>query len=224
MPAVIVFVEDEPETARFIADTLSAAGHEPVHAGDCAEGWHYARKRRPALLIIDVGLPDGSGLELCRRLRADAKLARAPIILLTAKGQLADKAEGFAAGADHYLVKPLEALELRLWVGALLRRIDYEDKDGGVLRLENALLEPESHRALVDGTVIEGLTPKEFDLLYELARRSPRILSKKYVLSRLWHATLRDNTVEVHIRNLRAKLGASARRIVTVPGVGYRFR
>ncbi|MFA5138677.1 MAG: response regulator transcription factor [Elusimicrobiota bacterium] len=221
--ARILYVEDSEPAARFIKDALSPAGHELQHACDLREGWYYARKLEPTLLIIDVNLPDGSGIDLCRQVRGHPKLAHTPVIMLTAKGELQDKALGFESGADHYLVKPLEAKELQLWVEALLRRVDFVDAGQGILRGEDIVLDPQRHAVTLAESAVGDLTRKEFDLLYELVRRSPKILSKKYILSKLWHATLRDNTVESHIRNLRRKLGEAACRVVTVPGVGYRF-
>lgn len=223
MGARILFVEDEGETRAFIRSALADGGYELIEASDLLEGWHYARKQAPTLIIADCNLPDGTGLDLIQRVRADGRLSHTPIIMLTARGQLEDKIAGFKTGADHYLVKPIDAAELRLWVEALLRRIDYVEQDAGVLRGDNITLDPQTHKVTIGPDEVKDLTRKEFDLLYELVRRKPKILSKKYILAKLWRAVLRDNTVEVHIRNIRVKLGGHAHRVVTVPGVGYRF-
>lgn len=221
--ATILLVEDDSQGAALIREALSEQGYVFTHAGTCAEGWRYFESLRPALVILDVNLPDGSGLELCRRIRTHPSLGATPVMVLTGKGHLDDKAKGFEAGADHYLVKPLQVEELRLWIGALLRRVQLEEKEGGILRAEDFVVDPQSHTVTAGEQVVRNLTRKEFELLYELVRRKPKVLSKEQILKSLWSTVLRDNTVEVHIRNLRLKLGPAAKRIVTVPGLGYRF-
>lgn len=223
MAATILVVEDEATVAALIHDALASEEHVLVHATNCAEGWRFFETLRPALVILDIGLPDASGLTVAKKIRAHPTLSETPIIVLTARGQFKDKESGFEAGADHYLVKPIQIKELRLWVQALMRRIKYTDKEGGILHVGDFIIDPAAHRVTVGSDVIKNLTRKEFDLLYELARHRPKVLSKQFILSSLWNTVLRDNTVEVHIKNLRAKLGPGGQRIVTVAGVGYRF-
>ncbi|MFA5139804.1 MAG: response regulator transcription factor [Elusimicrobiota bacterium] len=224
MPARIIIVEDDPHALSLIRDSLSASGHACIYAGTCAEGWREIEAAKPDLVILDVGLPDGSGVELCAKIRSHPLLAPTPIIMLTALGGLDDKTSGFRAGADRYLVKPFQFAELKLWVDALLRRVKLDEREGGILRAEDFVVDPGRHTVATAGRIISDLTRKEFDLLYELVRHSPRVLSKEFILSALWHQVLRDNTVEVHIKNIRSKLGPSAKRVVTIPSVGYRFR
>ncbi|MBI4386325.1 MAG: response regulator transcription factor [Elusimicrobia bacterium] len=223
MPATILLVEDEEPSAALIKEALSAGEFVLTHASNCAEGWRYLETLRPQLVILDVTLPDGSGLDLCRRLREHPALAPTPVIILTGKDQLKDKESGFEAGADHYLIKPFQIQELRLWVSALLRRARLDEREGGILRAANFVVDPQAHRVQAGENAIDNLTRKEFDLLYELVRQSPKVLSKDALLSTLWGTVLRDNTIEVHIKNLRAKLGLAAQRVQTLPGVGYRF-
>lgn len=219
----VLLVEDDPAVSAVVRSGLGPAGYELLHAGNCADGWRIFEAARPSLAVLDVGLPDGSGVELCRRIRSHPDLAPTPVILLTAKGEIEDKVGGFEAGADHYLVKPFQVDELRFWAEALLRRIRFAEEEGGVLRNEDFVVDPAAHTVTAGDRVIRDLTRKEFDLLYELVRRRPRVLSKEFILSALWNSVLRDNTVEVHIRNLRLKLGPAAERVITVPGQGYRF-
>jgi len=223
MPPTLLLVEDDPAAAALIEEALRPGGHLLVHARSVAEGWTRFQALKPAVVILDVGLPDGSGTELCRRIRKHPALGTTPVIMLTGKGKLDDKTEGFAAGSDHYLVKPVQIEELLLWVGALLRRVELADKDSGILRVEDFAADPGTHTVSTGGRLIRSLTRKEFELLCELMRVRPRVLSKERIMKELWDTVLRDNTIEVHIRNLRKKLGTAAWRIVTVPGVGYRF-
>jgi len=108
-------------------------------------------------------------------------------------------------------------------VKALLRRMDLTDAEGGVVRVGEFAVDPSSHAVTAGDRSIKNLTKKEFELLYELVRLSPKVLSKDRIMNSLWSTVLRDNTVEVHIRNLRSKLGDDSKRVVTVPGIGYRF-
>lgn len=219
----ILLVEDDPADALLIRDALTPAGYQLVHCPTVAEGSKRFETLRPDLVILDVNLPDGSGLDVCRKIRSHPALAPTPVIVLTGNSELDDKAGGFAAGADHYLLKPYQIQELRLWVESLLRRVEYAEKEGGVLRVQGFVVDPQSHTATTSAGVVTNLTRKEFDLLYELVRRRPRVLSKEFLLSHLWDKVLRDNTVEAHVKNLRQKLGPDGSRIVTIPGAGYRF-
>lgn len=223
MAETILLVEDDLDIADLIHDALSSEGYVFVHAENLERGWENFERLRPVLVILDVGLPDGSGFDLCRRIRAHAALGATPVIMLTAKGELKDKMSGFDAGADHYLVKPIRIAEFLLWVRALLRRVGFADREGGVLRAEDCAADPQAHTVSGGGKVIKNLTRKEFELFYELLRRRPKVVSRESIMKSLWNTVLRDNTIEVHIRNLRRKLGPLAGRIVTVPGVGYKF-
>lgn len=223
MPKTILLVEDDEQIAGMIRESLASAGHDVAHAPDMERGWERFERLRPALVILDVGLPDGSGLDLCRRIRAHAVLSATPVVVLTARGDIKDKVMGFDAGADHYLVKPIQIAELRLWVSALLRRVAVCDREGGVLRAGDCAVDPQAHTVSSGGKVVKNLTRKEFELFYELVRRRPKVVSKESIMKSLWSTVLRDNTIEVHIRNIRRKLGPLAGRIVTVSGVGYKF-
>lgn len=223
MSGRILLVEDERTVAALVREALGDAGAELTHASTVAEGWRLFEELRPALAILDVGLPDGTGFELCRRIRAHPALAATPVVMLTGRSDYEDKASGFSAGADHYLIKPIQIAELRLWVGSLLRRVEVDDKEGGVLRAGEFAIDPAAHLVRVGDRAVRDLTRKEFEILYELVRCRPRVLSKDYLMKRLWSGVLRDNTIEVHVRNIRAKLGEGADRLQTVPGAGYRF-
>lgn len=223
MDATILLVEDDAAAAALVRAAVDDDGCVFTHASSLEEGRRYFERLRPSLVILDVRLPDGSGLELCREIRSHSVLASTPIIMLTGESRIEDKAHGFGAGADHYLVKPIPMEELRMWVKALLRRMNFADAEGGIVRVGEFSIDPSSHTVTAGSQAIKNLTKKEFELLYELMRLSPKVLSKERIMNSLWNTVLRDNTIEVHIRNLRSKLGDYAKRILTIPNVGYRF-
>jgi len=170
-------------------------------------------------------LPGMDGLEVCRRLRAESTTAGVPIIMLTAKADEVDRVVGLELGADDYVVKPFSPKELVARVRAVLRRA----RPGEAARplvAGGVSLDAARHQVTVAGQPVE-LTPKEFDLLHALLEASGRVLSREHLLNRVWgyaHADeIESRTVDVHIRRLRAKLGAEERRIATIKGVGYRF-
>ncbi|MFH1725137.1 MAG: response regulator transcription factor [Elusimicrobiota bacterium] len=223
MGVTVLIIEDDLDEAARIKEILSPGGYSFIHVSTCAEGWRYLREFRPSLVILDVCLPDGSGLSLCQKIRADPELASTPVIMLTAMAMMRDMEKGFGAGADQYLLKLTQMDELPMWAAALLRRAGMDESKSGVLRSDDFVMDPQTFTVRTGGRVIGDLTRKEFDLLYELVRNRPKVFSKQFILSKLWHTVLRDNTVEVHIRNLRAKLGDARKRIVTVSKVGYKF-
>lgn len=219
----VLSVEDDPAVLEYLIDTL-AADYEVLPAKTVREGWKLFNERRPDLALLDVALPDGSGAGLCRQIREHPERGDVPVILLTGKGQLKDKQEGFAAGADQYLVKPLESAELKMWVDALLRRVATDKGERGRLHAGRLVMDPSALLASWDGALIKDLTPKEFGLLHYLVRRRPSVVSRKEILSRLWHTVAVENLVDTHLYNLRRKLPpALAGRIQAVPGRGFRY-
>jgi DNA-binding response OmpR family regulator len=179
----------------------------------------------PDLIVLDLMLPEMDGLEVCRRLRGDPATASLPIIMLTAKADEVDRIVGLELGADDYLAKPFSPKELVARVRAVLRRA----RPGPVshpVSVGEISLDAARHTVTVAGRPVE-LTPKEFDLLQSLLEAAGRVLSREHLLNRVWGYARADEiesrTVDVHIRRLRAKLGAEERRIATIKGVGYRF-
>ena len=170
-------------------------------------------------------LPGMDGLEVCRRLRGDPATAALPIIMLTAKADEIDRVVGLEMGADDYLAKPFSTKELVARVRAVLRRAR-PGETARALTVGGVSLDPTRHAVTVGGRPVE-LTPKEFDLLHALLAAAGRVLSREHLLNRVWGYARADEiesrTVDVHIRRLRAKLGAEERRIATIKGVGYRF-
>jgi phosphate regulon transcriptional regulator PhoB len=223
--ADVLVVEDEPDIRNLIVHHLTREGYRCRVAGSGADALVRVKVAPPDLVVLDLMLPGMDGLEVCRRLHADPATAGVPIIMLTAKADEVDRVVGLEMGADDYVVKPFSPKELVARVRAVLRRA----RPGEVARPLGAggvSLDAARHVVAVDGRPVE-LTPKEFDLLHALLEAAGRVLSREHLLNRVWgyvHADeIESRTVDVHIRRLRAKLGAEERRITTVKGVGYRF-
>jgi len=176
------------------------------------------------LVILDLMLPGLSGMAVCRAMRESASTARVPIIMLTARGDEADRLAGFAQGADDYVTKPFSAKELVARVAALLRRTGAIAGDAAVLRYRDIVVDADRHRVSVDGKDVR-LTAKEFLLLQYLVRHRGRVLSRDVLLTDVWgyQYTGGTRTVDVHVRRLREKLPALNEAIETVKQFGYRL-
>ena len=220
----ILVVDDEPDLVELVRLTLSQAGHQVDTAASGRQALDALHRQRPDLLILDLMLPDLSGTELCRRIRADRDLAGLPVILLTAKADEVDRVVGFEIGADDYVTKPFSPRELVLRVGALLRRTQAPADPQAVVEHGPLRLDPARHRCWVEGEEA-SLTAKEFDLLHGLMSRPGRVLSREALLEQVWGSdiTVTVRTIDTHLKRLREKLGAAGDLIETVRGVGYRF-
>ena len=223
-PEVLV-VEDEPDIRNLIVHHLTSDGFRCRSGGDGAEALAQLRAGLPDLIVLDLMLPGLNGLELTRRLRAEPTWARLPIIMLTAKADEVDRIVGLEMGADDYVVKPFSPKELLARVRAVLRRTTPGD-ESHALAAGGITLDATRHRVTVAGAAVE-LTPKEFDLLHALMASAGRVLSREFLLNRVWGWARADEvesrTVDVHVRRLRAKLGDAGRRIATLKSIGYRF-
>jgi len=216
----IVIVEDDPGIGSSLTRTLEGQGYVVTWATTCAEGLAAVRAGT-ALVILDLGLPDGDGLELCRRLRAG--VAAPQVLILTARSEEADVVLGLDAGADDYLVKPFRLAELLARVRACTRRIDEER---GELVVGDLTVDVAAHSVSVAGEDVD-LRPKEFDLLVALARNAGRVVTRERLLEDVWdeHWFGSTKTLDIHIWALRRKLDRPGEpsRIGTVRGVGYRM-
>lgn len=220
----VLFVEDAQDARIPIREILVASGYRVLEAESVEMGKHIFLRQSPDLAILDLDLPDGSGLEISRAIRAHPSLSKTPIVMLTGKGKIDEKAAGFGAGADAYLVKPVDAQELLLWVQALLRRASPDDASAGAVEAGDLKVDRETHLVRFKGQDIPKLTVKELELLYFLVKHRPKPLSRKYILSRLWRTVAVDHLVDTHISNLRAKIPAElSDRIQSVPGKGFRY-
>ena len=207
--------------------SLDQAGFHVETASDGSAALHALRRRRPSLLVLDLMLPDRSGTEICREIRADPDLADLPIIMVTARSDEVDRLLGFELGADDYLAKPFSPRELTLRVRAVLRRANTapEASDGPkVLQHGDLTLDTARHSCELAGRRVE-LTAKEFQLLVTLMSRPGRVLSREQLLDQVWGSdiTVTTRTIDTHVKRLREKLGVAGGVIETVRGVGYRF-
>lgn len=222
----ILVVEDEKNISKVISYNLEREGYRVGSAKDGEEALEKARKEPPDLVILDLMLPKLDGLEVCRQLKGDPKLAQIPVIMLTAKTQEADRVVGLEMGADDYIPKPFSTRELVARVKAVLRRTKRADL--AVLWKCGTLQVDWERRILKSKQKVLELTPKEFNLLKVLADANGRVLSRETLLERVWgydHAAeIQSRTVDLHISQLRQKLGTEGKRILTVTGAGYRFR
>ncbi len=227
MGARILVVEDEVDLAELVAFHLRQAGHVVSTAGSGATALAEVRRSRPDLVVLDVMLPDISGIEVCRRLRREDDTRRLPVIMLTAKGEEVDRVVGFEVGADDYVVKPFSPRELMLRVEAVLRRSSAPVEDGGpkTIALGVMLIDVPAHRVTVENEEIP-LTALEFRLLMDLASRIGRVQSRDALLERVWGYApgVETRTVDTHVKRLREKLAAASDYIETVRGVGYRLK
>ncbi len=215
----ILVVDDDPEIVSFVRRGLAYEGYTVDTAADGSEALAKAREREPDLVILDIMMPGIDGIEVAKRLRQGGDV---PILMLTAKGTIADKVTGLESGADDYLVKPFAFDELLARVRALLRR--RQPKEGEVLRFSDLSLNTATREVKRGDELIE-LTAQEFNLL-ELFLRHPRqVLKRDMVYERVWGYDFEglSNVIEVYIRYLRSKLeaGGRPRLIHTVRGVGY---
>ncbi len=225
MNARVLIVEDEPAIQDLLVLNLRHAGFRPLSAVDAASARAQLDLALPDLILLDWMLPDITGLELARRLRADPRTREVPIIMLTARSTESDKLGGFDAGADDYLTKPFSPRELIARIKALLRRSAKESSEDPV-EVAGLRLEPETFRVIAHGQILR-MGPTEFRLLHYLMRNLDRVLSRSKLLDGVWgdHVFIEERTVDVHIRRLRLALQPSGhdRLIETVRGGGYRF-
>lgn len=220
----ILLLEDDAAVRQTVEQALRSAGYRVLACETVAQAIKTFEEAGCDLAVIDLALPDGSGMRLLERIRADARRFATPTVIFTADARLESKLAGLAFGADHYLTKPIDSLEMLFWVASLLRRTQFKAEAKGLIAFERGEIDPGAHAVRLGGREVTNLSRKEFDLLYRLVAGRPRVLSKRYILSVLWHTVVTDNTVEVHIKRLRDKLGPEgAARIVTVPGKGYKF-
>lgn len=220
----ILLIEDDPTTRRVARMALAAKGYRVLEADSVASGLHQLFSEEPNLVVIDLELPDGSGLDICRKVREHKTLHALPLVLLTGHGKLDEKLDGFGAGADQYLVKPVDPLEFGSWVEALLKRVQADRGEGRELNAGELTILPDSHLVRYGGHEIADLTPKEFDLLCALVKNRPRVLSRQFILSKVWKTVAVDNLVDTHLYKLRKKVPEElAQRIQAIPGRGFRY-
>jgi DNA-binding response OmpR family regulator len=221
----ILVVEDELLTRRTLQQILERAQFAVTTAGSVAEAMAEVQRRAYDLVLLDIGLPDGDGIDVCRRIR---ERHRMPIVFLSTQRALETRVAGLESGADDYIVKPFEPLDVVARVRAQLRRAQELSRDGeGPIRAGRLVIDPALQDALIDGRVA-GLTRKEFQLLHLLAARAGKAVSRDFLLEQLWgdDELNSDKNVAVYIRRIRQKIERdpdAPEVLLTVRGFGYRL-
>ncbi|MEQ1592828.1 MAG: phosphate regulon transcriptional regulator PhoB [Thiobacillaceae bacterium] len=225
MAANILLVEDEPGIQELLKFNLAQAGHQVTATSDAEDALQFLKNTLPDVILLDWMLPGMSGIDLCRRLRADERYKPVPIIMLTARGEERDKVLGLDTGADDYITKPFSPRELVSRIKAVLRRRAPQMTEERV-ELDGLQLDPVSHRVQGRGQPLE-LGPTEFRLLHFFMTHTERVYSRTQLLDQVWgdDVFVEERTVDVHIRRLRLALEPSGHSglIQTVRGSGYRF-
>jgi DNA-binding response OmpR family regulator len=221
----ILVVEDEMNIARLVRDYLEHAGFEVIVTGDGDSALASARGSKPDLMVLDLGLPGRDGLDVAREIR---RTSNVPIVMLTARGDEADRVAGLELGADDYVVKPFSPKELVARVRAVLRRSDAASAGGlEVLRVADVEVDVPRMRVSVGGRPVE-VTPTEFQLLATLVRQPGRVFTRGQLLDAIHGVSIEsyERAIDAHVKNLRRKVEPEPGRpryVLTVRGVGYRF-
>jgi DNA-binding response OmpR family regulator len=226
---LVLIVEDDPPLRAFLSDNLAADGFAPLAAGTAADALRALEYKQPDLALVDLALPDGSGLDLIARVRAaDGGGSRLdpglPLLVVSGRDGELDRLRGFERGADDYVVKPFSYAELRLRIHAVLRRTRRR-RAGGRLRVGELEIDPASREARLRGEPVE-LASKEFALLHALASEPTRVFGKEELLRDVWgfRSPGVTRTLDSHACRLRRKLGVQGDRfVVNVWGVGYKL-
>jgi len=222
---LILVLDDEPDILEMIATSLKKAGFTPATFEYITDFWKYLEHHMPALIVLDLMLNDGDGLDICKELRAKEQFANIPIIMLTALSDVADRVVGLEVGADDYMTKPFSPRELIARIKAILRRTDppLSQKDN-IIVVDEIQINMKKFEVTIKGKPID-LTPTEFKILQILAQRSGYVFTRDQLLDYLWgnDKIVIDRTIDVHIKNLRDKLGDKCHLIKNVRGVGYKL-
>jgi DNA-binding response OmpR family regulator len=219
----IAVVDDEPDILHLVSIHLRKAGYSVEGFLDGASLLKFLGSGITDLVILDIMLPDLDGFEICKMLKSDSRLSSIPIIMLTAKGQEIDKVTGLDIGADDYITKPFSPKELVARVRAVLRRTGPTKET--LITIGNITIDPEQFEVTSEQVPI-SLTPVEFKILHLLAVNRGKVFSRERILDHLWgnEKAVIDRTVDVHIKNLREKLGPAGDLIKNIRGVGYKIQ
>tara|TARA_B100001175_G_scaffold99836_1_gene84548 strand:- start:11763 stop:12449 length:687 start_codon:yes stop_codon:yes gene_type:complete len=221
----ILVIEDEPDIQKNLEYNISREGFNVFTASSIADAEVIIKSKEISLMLLDLMLPDGSGLDLCRSIKSDPKTESIPIIILTAKDDEVDRVVGFELGADDYVTKPFSVRELILRVKAVLKRGQAKKEIVEVERQFGDLkIDINSHEVFVDNNQI-NLTALEFKLLNKLVETRGRVQSRDQLLEQVWGYSfgVTTRTVDTHIKRLRSKLGSMGKYVQTIRGVGYKF-
>tara|TARA_B100000963_G_scaffold185163_1_gene160945 strand:+ start:1300 stop:2001 length:702 start_codon:yes stop_codon:yes gene_type:complete len=224
----ILVIEDEPNLRKNLEYNLTREGFKVSEASSISQAESALTRNSYALILLDIMLPDGSGLDLCKKLKSIPKFESIPIIILTARDDEVDKVVGFELGADDYVTKPFSVRELILRIKVVLKRGINQNEQKEYLEIERQFgdlkIDINSHEVFVNTKQI-NLTALEFKLLIQLVDRRGRVQSRDQLLSDVWgySSEITTRTVDTHIKRLREKLGDMGKYVQTIRGVGYKF-
>jgi two-component system, OmpR family, alkaline phosphatase synthesis response regulator PhoP len=226
MSSKILVVEDDSEIMDLIRTALSFKEYTTVESMSGGNVVSLAKEHQPDLVILDLALPDLDGLEVCRRLKAEDSTKHIPVIMLTARDGVADIVKGLEAGANDYVTKPFEVMELMARVRAQIRLAEDIKGPPQILEKDGIVLDSFHRTVQVEGRNIKDLTEKEFGILYQLVWQTPKILGRQEIFESVWKTSYKgqSRTIDVHVQRIRSKLGARvAQRIISIKGEGYKF-
>ena len=224
----VLVVDDEPQIVELVSDYLKQAGFRVLTARDGQTALTVARHERPDLVVLDLMLPGGmDGLDVCRAVRQDAVLGSVPIIMLTARSEETDRLIGLELGADDYVTKPFSPREVVARVRAVLRRVQGDVQQSGVMHIGDLVIDLAGRSVTVEGESV-SLTPTEFDLLAIMARSPGRPFTRAQLMDLVYDVAYAgyDRAIDSHIKNLRRKIETDPREpryVLTVYGVGYKM-
>ena len=223
----ILVVEDEPDINKTVSYNIANEGLKPLSALNLTEAESYISSNNISLIILDLMLPDGSGLDFCKKLKSSNAYSDIPIIIVTAKDDEVDKVVGFELGADDYVTKPFSVRELMLRIKAILKRNSKDMTQNTSSKIETfgiLSINEDSHEVFINDDEIL-LTALEFKLLKHLLDRRGRVQTRDQLLSDVWgySAHITTRTVDTHVKRLREKMGVMSKYVQTIRGVGYRF-
>ena len=226
MNELIFIVDDEPDILELVSINMTKAGYRAFEFENAASLYNKLPKIKPDLIILDLMLPDESGMDICRRLKSSDEYSDIPIIILSAKSETTDKILGLEFGADDYVTKPFEPRELAARVKAVLRRSQPSvEKEKRIIVFGEILeMDPNKFQVKVEGKVVK-LTTTEFKILEQLLKKPGYVSSRDKILDKLWgnEKIVDERTIDVHIKHLRTKLGAAGEFIKNIRGVGYKI-
>ena len=223
MKKLIAIVDDEPDILELVELHLQKAGFRTVTMENGQELLKFLKDKTPDLIILDLMLPDMNGVEICRELRKDNRFSSVPVIMLTAKSDEVDRVLGLEIGADDYVTKPFSVKELVARVNAHIRREKRTSEIEKIVLGGCLELYPAEYRAAVSGKTVD-LTSTEFKILLLLSSRKEKVFTREDIIDHLWgiEKAVLDRTVDVHITNMRKKLGKAGRLIKNIRGIGYK--
>lgn len=220
----VLVVDDEADIVALVAYHLAKSGFKVSTATTGLEALERTRQEHPALIVLDLMLPDMSGFDVLATIRGEESIADSPVLMLTARREEPDRIRGLSLGADDYLTKPFSPQELILRVNAILRRTNTRGRSESIVRIGQLRIDRDAHSVTVADEPVD-LTPTEYKLLLLLTERKGRVQARAHLLESVWDAApdIQTRTVDMHVQRLRTKLGVAGELIETVRGFGYRI-